>query len=154
MDDITCLDHWHSINSTNWTTVRLKVPEGTTLAPWQIQETLKKQMQLEKKDPTRKRVAGQELTSHGLPEMPWRVEVRAPEVQLSDFENASIVVLLQTLVKWFRTSLVEAEEKQKLEEKRAAEKRIMERMAGKKGLRSTALEQRFTRILLKSANIL
>jgi glutamate--cysteine ligase catalytic subunit len=57
------LDHWHSLNSTNWTTVRLKVPERDQ-------------------------------------NLPWRVEVRCPEIQMTDFENAAMVTLLHTLFSW------------------------------------------------------
>lgn len=62
LDDETDLDHWNSLNSTNWTTVRLKVPE---------------------KDKN----------------LPWRVEVRCPEIQMTDFENAALVTLLYALTK-------------------------------------------------------
>ena len=62
LDDERDLDHWNSLNSTNWTTVRLKVPER----------------------------------EKGLP---WRVEVRCPEIQMTDVKNAALVTLLYSLVR-------------------------------------------------------
>lgn len=61
LDETRDLDHFNSLNSTNWTTVRLKVPERDK-------------------------------------NLPWRVEVRCPEIQLTDFENAALVTLIHALV--------------------------------------------------------
>jgi glutamate--cysteine ligase catalytic subunit len=63
LDETRDLDHWNSLNSTNWTTVRLKVPESEK-------------------------------------NLPWRVEMRSPEIQMTDFENAALVTLLHTLVNY------------------------------------------------------
>jgi len=63
LDETRDLDHWNSLNSTNWTTVRLKVPERDK-------------------------------------RLPWRVEIRSPEIQMTDFENAALVTLLHTLVNY------------------------------------------------------
>eukprot|EP00397_Hematodinium_sp_SG-2012_P023813 GEMP01024766.1.p1 GENE.GEMP01024766.1~~GEMP01024766.1.p1 ORF type:complete len:560 (+),score=148.66 GEMP01024766.1:96-1775(+) len=64
------LSHWTWLNSTNWTTVRLKVPEA---------------------------------------DLGWRVEMRCPEVQSTDFENAGLVLMLRQVVEEIRNGGLELE---------------------------------------------
>eukprot|EP01041_Mallomonas_annulata_P007504 gene7504-15355_t len=68
------LDHFESIQSTNWRTVRWKPP---MFAPVRTQE-------VPKSAATTKRATGPG----------WRVEFRPMEVQLTDFENAALAILV------------------------------------------------------------
>jgi glutamate--cysteine ligase catalytic subunit len=69
LDDRLCSDHWESIQSTNWQTVRWKPP------------------------PVHKGVMDTKSENH----IGWRVEFRSMEIQLTDFENAAFVVFVVLL---------------------------------------------------------
>lgn len=69
MDDRTSSDHWESIQSTNWQTVRWKPP------------------------PSSKGVMDTRSEQH----IGWRVEFRSMEIQITDFENAAFVVFVVLL---------------------------------------------------------
>ena len=69
LDDRACSDHWESLQSTNWQTVRWKPP------------------------PFHKGVMDTKSENH----IGWRVEFRSMEVQMTDFENAAFVVFVVLL---------------------------------------------------------
>ena len=69
LDDRIDSDHWESIQSTNWQTVRWKPP------------------------PSHKGVIDTRSEHH----IGWRVEFRSMEIQLTDFENAAFVVFVVLL---------------------------------------------------------
>lgn len=69
LDDRLCSDHWESLQSTNWQTVRWKPP------------------------PVHKGVMDTKSEQH----IGWRVEFRSLEIQLTDFENAAYVVFVVLL---------------------------------------------------------
>ena len=69
VDDTRQTDHWENIQSTNWNSARLKPPPPSNGTH----------------DPT---------STIG-----WRVELRTPELQLTDFENAATAVVSQLLVR-------------------------------------------------------
>ena len=69
LDDRSNSDHWESIQSTNWQTVRWKPP------------------------PAHKGVMDTKNENH----IGWRVEFRSMEVQMTDFENAAYVVFVVLL---------------------------------------------------------
>lgn len=69
LDDRTESDHWESIQSTNWQTVRWKPP------------------------PSHKGVMDTRSEHH----IGWRVEFRSMEIQITDFENAAFVVFIVLL---------------------------------------------------------
>ena len=69
LDDRVDSDHWESIQSTNWQTVRWKPP------------------------PVHKGVMDTRSERH----IGWRVEFRSMEIQLTDFENAAFVVFVVLL---------------------------------------------------------
>jgi glutamate--cysteine ligase catalytic subunit len=68
-DDGTRTDHWESLQSTNWQTMRWKPPPPT--------------------DPAKP----------AAPHIGWRTEFRSMEVQLSDFENAAFTVFIVLLTR-------------------------------------------------------
>lgn len=69
LDDRENSDHWESIQSTNWQTVRWKPP------------------------PAHKGVMDTRSEQH----IGWRVEFRSMEIQITDFENAAFVVFIVLL---------------------------------------------------------
>ena len=69
IDDRTASDHWESLQSTNWQTVRWKPP------------------------PSHKGLMDTRSEGH----IGWRVEFRSMEIQMTDFENAAFVVFIVLL---------------------------------------------------------
>jgi glutamate--cysteine ligase catalytic subunit len=69
LDDRSASDHWESIQSTNWQTVRWKPP------------------------PAHKGIMDTRSEQH----IGWRVEFRSMEIQITDFENAAFVVFIVLL---------------------------------------------------------
>ena len=69
LDDRLASDHWESLQSTNWQTVRWKPP------------------------PAHKGVMDTRSEQH----IGWRVEFRSMEIQITDFENAAFVVFIVLL---------------------------------------------------------
>lgn len=69
LDDRVCSDHWESLQSTNWQTVRWKPP------------------------PSHKGVMDTRSEQH----IGWRVEFRSMEIQITDFENAAYVAFIVLL---------------------------------------------------------
>ena len=69
LDDRSASDHWESLQSTNWQTVRWKPP------------------------PSHRGIMDTKSENH----IGWRVEFRSMEIQLTDFENAAFVVFVVLL---------------------------------------------------------
>lgn len=84
LDDERFVDHWESLQSTNWNSVRWKPPPPGP-APASSPPTGDSEG------------TGPAASSSPHPSIGWRVEARTMEVQLTDYENAAYTVFIALL---------------------------------------------------------
>lgn len=80
IDDNKHMDHFENVQSTNWRTVRWKLPAMRTADL--LQNRLKAGL------------SSKQSNAFGYSDPGWRVEFRPLEVQLTDFENAALSILV------------------------------------------------------------
>jgi len=89
VDDARCMDHFENIQSTNWRTMRWKLPSLEIGLHAEEQANRKSQSGANSES-----IVGATQQQSDLAGPGWRVEFRSLEVQLTDFENAAFSILV------------------------------------------------------------